>query len=396
MLSHLDPSFVDDPHPTWDAMRAADPVSWVPEIDAWVLTGNDVVREALRHPSLSPSVRYWKHHEPPDAGRDQLTPQQRFHSSGLFNVTPGDHVRLRRLINRAFTPRGVGTETSFTVDLVDRLMAAHEAGEVIDLHTEVFEQIPVQVISNLVGFPPEFGDTFKAASDTLILTLEPLHDEDTDRRIDAAILEIEAMIRATVDERRTEPADDLLSRMIEVSDDGDRLSFDEMVALVLGLVIAGSGTTANLMSVSAHDLLADRQQWLDLVERPDRLPGAIEELLRFTTLGFGAPRFTIEDLVLGGHDIAAGDLLFCSLPAANHDPAAFTDPHRLDITREPSAHLAFSIGPHYCLGANLARLEITTALAALIDRFPAIEPAGEPTWELTFLFRNLQSLPVRL
>jgi cytochrome P450 len=395
VLSHLDPDFTRDPHPTWDALRAADPVAWVPEIDAWVITGNAALRDAMRHPDLSPSVRYWKHHEPVDADAEP-TPQQRFHASGLFNVSPQDHLRLRRLINRAFTPRGVEAQAAFTEERLDQLLAPYGPGDSIDLFTQVFEPIPVQVISHLVGMPGEYADAFKAASDTLVLTLEPSPDSETSRAIDAAIVEIETMIRTTVAERRRHPADDLLTRMLAVEEDGDRLSFDEMLALVLGLIIAGSGTTANLMAVAAHDLLERPDQWQLLVTEPGLVPNAVEELLRFTTLGYGAPRFAVADLRLAGRDIARGELLFCPFPAANHDRAIWVDPHTLDVTRSASAHLAFSIGPHYCLGANLARLEITAALGQLAARFPDVQPAGPPVWECNFLFRNLVSLPVRL
>jgi cytochrome P450 len=395
VLTHLDPNFEADPHPTWDALRAAAPLTYLPEIDAWVITGNDAMRTALRHPQLSPSVQYWKHQTPLDVDA-QPTPEQRFHASGLFNVTPDDHVRLRRLINRAFTPRGVEAQHAFTESLVDELLGRHRPGDHIDLYGDVYERIPVQVISNLVGFPAEYGETFKSASDTLVLTLEPLHDEVTGRRIDAAILEIEAMIEATLAERRRRPADDLLSRMLEVEEDGDRLVFDEMVALVLGLVIAGSGTTANEMAVGTFDLLTAAGQWDRLVADPIRLPRAVEEILRYSTLGYGAPRFAIDDIELAGKSIAAGDMLLCPFPAANHDPAAYDDPHRFDLERPISTHLAFSIGPHYCLGANLARLEITSAVGGLLRHFPGVTLDGEAEWQHTFLFRNLIALPVRL
>jgi len=395
VLSHLDPDFASDPHATWDALRAEAPLTFVPELDLWVITGNEVMRAALRHPQLSPSVRYWQQYVALDPAVAP-TPEQRFHASGLFNVSPEDHVRLRRLINRAFTPRGVEAQQAFTDGLVDELLGRFGAGDRIDLYTEVYERIPVQVISNLVGFPAEYADTFKAASDTLVLTLEPLHDEATGRRIDAAILEIEAMIEATVAERRDRPADDLLTRMLEVEDDGDRLAFDEMVALVLGLVIAGSGTTANEMAVGTFDLLTAPDQWRRLVDDPSCLPGAVEEILRYSTLGYGAPRFAIDDIELGGRTIAAGQMLLCPFPAANHDPAAYPDPHRFDLDRPDSTHLAFSIGPHYCLGANLARLEITSALGGLVRHFPEVRLDGDPRWKHTFLFRNLVEFPVRL
>jgi len=395
VLTHLDPRFLDDPHPTWDALRAAGPVCWIPELDAWMITGNEALRDTMRHPDLSPSVRYWKNHEAPEPGSSP-TPQQRFHASGLFNVSPEDHIRLRRLINRAFTPRGVEAQSEFTDALVAALIEPYEPGDEIDLFTDVYECIPVQVISHLVGFPEEYGERFKGAADTLILTLEPSHDPATSLAIDDAIVEIEVMIETTAAQRRSTPADDLLSRMLAVEEDGDRLSFDEMVALVLGLVIAGSGTTANLMAVATHDLLTHRDQWDLLVSEPDRLEGAVEELLRFTTLGYGAPRFAVHDLVLCGQPIAQGDLLLCPFPAANHDPATWPEPHRLDLTRAPSAHLAFSLGPHYCLGANLARLEIATALGMVAHRFPDMTLAGPAMWEHTFLFRNITALPVRL
>jgi cytochrome P450 len=395
VLSHLDPNFAHDPHPTWDAVRAIDPVTFVPEIDAWVITGNEVLREIMRDPDLSPSVRYWKSFQPLDPATEP-TPEQRFHSSGLFNVSPDDHVRLRRLINRAFTPRGVEAQLSFTEGLVADLLGSRKPGDHIDLYADFFEPIPVQVISNLVGFPAEYATAFKAASDTLVLTIEPLHDEAAGRRIDAAILEIEAMIEATATERRRRPADDLMSRMLAVEEDGDRLSFDEMVSLILGLVIAGSGTTANEMAIGTHDLLSTPGQWPLLTADPGLLGGAVEEILRYSTLGYGAPRFAIDDVEVGGHRIARGEMLLCAFPAANHDPSVFDDPHRLDLTRPDANHLAFSVGPHYCLGANLARLEITAAVGGLAARFPTVRLDGEPTWEHTFIFRNLVALPVVL
>jgi cytochrome P450 len=395
VLTHLDPDFLDDPHPAWDRLRALDPVSWVPEVDAWVITGSEALRDAMRHPGLSPSVRYWKAHVPPDAVAEP-SPQERFHATGLFNVSPEDHLRLRRLVNRAFTPRGVEDQAPFTAALVEALIEPFGPGDEIDLFTEVYERIPVRVISHLVGFPDDYGEAFTRASDTLILTLEPSHDADTSQAIDAAIVEIETMIEACAAERRRRPAADLLSRMLAVEDDGDRLSFEEMVSLVLGLVIAGSGTTANLMAVATHDLLAHPAQWHRFAHDPGARPGAVEELLRFTTLGYGAPRFAVDDVELGGHAIAGGDLVLCPFAAANHDPVAWPDPHRLDLARPPSSHLAFSLGPHYCLGANLARLEIATTLGAVADRFPGLAPNGPTAWRHSFLFRNVVSLPVRL
>lgn len=395
MLQHLDPGFTLDPHPLWDRLRAEDPALHLADVDAWLLTGYTVVREALRDPRLSPSPRYWKHHQPPAPGAP-VSQRERFFASGLFNAPPQDHTRLRRHLSRAFTPQAVERQGPFVDQLCARLLHEASSAEPVELMGAFCSVLPVLTMCNLVGFPGELAADFKRVADVLVHTIEPTTDPAVDARIDAAFNELEAIIEVVTRERRAAPSNDLLSGLLEVEADGDRLSHLELVGLVASMIIAGSTTVANLLGHGVIALLEHPDQLGALRADPSLIAGAVEEIARWCAIGFGATHFAMEPTVVGGHAVAPGDLVVVAVGAANHDAAVFADPHRFDIGRAPQPTMAFGIGAHYCIGAALARLQIERALEALLDAGPSLTLAGVPQYEGTMLFRNVSSLPVRL
>jgi cytochrome P450 PksS len=205
------------------------------------------------------------------------------------------------------------------------------------------------------------------------------------------------LVVALAAERRTSPRDDLLTALVEAADGSDRLSDDELVAMVIILVVAGHETTANTLCTGVLHLL-ERPGLLDqLRHEPAAIPTAVEELLRYDAATRNSvARYAVDDIEVGDQLVRKGDKVFVSLHAANHDPAAFADPLRLDLTRSPNRHIGFGGGAHYCLGAAVARMELQVALGALLERYPGIELAGEPTWRPSFIIRGLESLPLRL
>lgn len=393
-VDYLDPGFNADPYPQWARLRAEAPAWWWPEMGAWIITGYDEVRTALGDPRTSPSRRYWEHFEELPPGEGDIF--RRLEDGGLFYVDRADHTRLRRLVSKAFTPKGVEDQRAFTERHIDRVLGSATAGDRFDVAADYAVAIPPPIIANLLGVEGTDAATFHHLADDVILHINPLATPAEQSRAAAAALELERLLVDAIDERRRDPRDDLLTRMLEAEDDGDRLSTSELISLVVSLVVAGSDTTVNLIALGTLALLEHPDQFQLLRERPDLLANAVEEMLRFSFVGKAVVRFASDDLVLGDTTVRAGQMLWVSVGAANRDPAVFPDPDRFDITRDTTAALSFGIGAHFCVGAALARLEGQVALRALVERFGGMQLAGDPVWKDHIVLRGLTSLPVRL
>lgn len=307
-----------------------------------------------------------------------------------------EHLRLRKLVSRAFTPRAIARLTERTEAITTQLLDGFRAGQQIDVLTEYALPIPVTVISEMVGVPETDRARFH---DGMHLVMEGIAKYGPEGAADKMEPVID-FVRELIERRRNDPAEDIMTGLIHASEDGDTLTDDEIVAMVFLLVTAGYETTYTLITMGVATLLAHADQLERLRKDPALISSAVEEILRFTgTLGATKPNFAAEDLTWHGVAIPRGAMVFPLLASANRDPDVFAAPDVFDITRTPNHHIAFSKGAHFCLGASLARMELRVALGSLFARFPDTRMAIDPA-ELTYLplpfWRRLERLPVVL
>lgn len=379
-----------DPYPVYDRLRQKDPVHRM-DGGRWLLTRYEDCTAVLRNPVMSSALR-----DGDVEGEEPSLLQAYLSKLMLFNDAP-DHTRLRGLVSRSFTPRVVEQLRPRIVELVDELLDdAAETGE-LDVIAGLGRPLPVAVIAEMLGVPTEDQDRFRTWSEALAHTVDPEMAPDVAERAAIAGLEFMQYFAELSEERRQRPRADLVSALVADEDAGDRLSADELVANCILLLIAGHETTTNLIGNGTLALLRNPEQLASFRADPELAKTAVEELLRYDSPVHLTGRAALEDTEVGGVPVKAGDRVTILLAAANRDPASFTDPARLDLARSDNKHLAFSSGPHFCLGAALARLEGQIALSSLVTRFPALELVGdELKWNPTITLRGLQRLPVAL
>ncbi len=388
----MSPQFQEDPYPHYDAYRGRAQLLRVADT-VWFSFGHADVAALLRHPMLSANEA----RATTEAGCEDPLRLSR----SLVFMDPPDHTRLRGLVARAFTPRLIAALRPRAEAIADELLddvAARRAGGVVDLIRAFAYPLPVRVICSLLGVPEADEARFTAWSRALARSLDPtvLRSAEVDAIIIAAERDLAAYLEALLAFRRTAPGDDLLSGLLAVEADGDRISPQEVVNLALLLLVAGHETTVNLIGNGVLALLRAPDQLAMLRQRPDLVEGAVDELLRFDSPVQMTQRVATEALDLADARVRAGDEILLVLGAANRDPTAFAEPGRLDVTRDARRHVAFGGGIHHCLGAALARLEGQVALTGLLGRFSSLELGGPPLRRPTFTLRGLESLPVVL
>ena len=387
-------AFLDSPFAHYAALRAAGPVHWVGATGDWwavrhqevarVLSDARFVKGPAQAPELPPAYR----HLPP------LQPS-------MLLRDPPDHTRLRGLVSAAFVPRMVEGLAPRIAALAADLLRGLAGGGPFDLVASFALPLPATVIAELLGVPAEDRERFQAWSRRVVGLLDDTQPEEARRAGQAAQLELLDYLHGLVARRRSGAAGghgaDLIGALLAAEAEGDRLSPGELLTMCALLLIAGHETTTNLISVGMLRLLEDPGQLELLRRRPEVLPAAVEELLRFVSPVHLDGRVAAEDVELGGQRIEAGQWVITALASANRDEAVFADPERLDVTRERNPHLAFGRGIHFCLGAPLARLEARIAFAALLERFPrlALDPDAPAVWKTNVVIRGLESLPLR-
>ncbi|MGW1023842.1 cytochrome P450 [Streptomyces sp. NPDC002577] len=356
---------------------------------SWLAVGYRDVRTVLTDPRFSLAV---------GRGRDEprIRPRQLSEERSLMGMDPPELTRLRRLVARAFTSRRAQQLRPGIQRIADEIVAdMTQCGPPADLVEDFSLPFSIAVICELLGVPYEDRHEFRSWAAAFV-TASCLPEEETGQRIARLVDYMAALIA----ERREKPADDLLSAMIQARDNEDRLTEDELLHLAVILLVAGYETLANQIPDSFYVLLTHPEQLTFLRQRPQRMPCAVDELLRYIPSGnAGAlfPRYATEDVLLGGHTVKAGDPVLISLHAANHDPRVFPDPYTLDLTRTPNPHLGFGHGAHTCLGAHLATVEIEIALDTLLSRFPVlrIEPDADAVeWKKGMVLRGPSCMPV--
>jgi pimeloyl-[acyl-carrier protein] synthase len=393
-LDWSSPDFLADPYPAFHRLRDADPVHWH-ESGFWLVTRYEDAAAILRDPRFvrprGPGVDVER------SGGDAYTsPRELLQAFGILWQNPPDHARLRRLVNRAFTPGVVDALRPRIQAIVDDLLHAARGRERVDLVPELAYPLPVRVIAELLGVPLADRAMFRGWSSDLVGAFDPARGPGAVERGNSAIEAFLGYFSDLIQERRASPGDDLLSALIEARDAGDRLTEHELLANVVFLFVAGYETTVGLIGNGVLALLRNPDQLAKLREDPGVTTSAVEELLRYDS-----PQQTIfwtvaEDVTWDDKRIRPGQEVLILVGAANRDPARFPQPDRLDVCRNDNRHLAFSHGVHFCLGAPLARAEAQIAIPSLLRRFPGLALADEPEWQPTFFIRALKSLSVQI
>ena len=315
-------------------------------------------------------------------------------STSLLAMNGDDHTRLRRLVSKAFTPRSVNRLDGIIADVINELIDSLGADGRCEAVAEIARPYPVPIISALLGAPREDWRQFSDWADDFF-KLFSWNVAEYENDILTAWAELDDYIDDMVAHRRESLTEDLISEMIRAEDDGDRLSIGELRMLAAGILMAGTDTTRNQVAAALEVFCDYPEQWALLGERPELAMKAVEEVMRFSPVIFGAMRMTTEDVEIGGATIPAATFVMCNTAAANHDADVFVEPERFDITREDAPPMqTFGAGAHYCLGANLARREIATALSTMASRMPNLRRDGIAQWKPMVGISGPATLPI--
>ncbi|GAA2354524.1 cytochrome P450 [Saccharopolyspora halophila] len=353
---------------------------------AWLATRYEDAKVVLGDPRFSRAVAV-------DRDEPRLRTRKSM-SGGLLSMDPPDHTRLRRLVAKAFTGRRVEKLRARTQEIADGLADEMIAkGAPADLVEDFALPLPITVICELLGVPFDDRADFRVWSDAFLSTTKLTPEQVTDY-----MERMWAYIAGLIEQRRREPADDLITALIAARDEEDKLSEDEMVQLAAGILVAGHETTASQIPNFTYVLLTHPEQLAQLRADLELIPRAVEELMRFVPLGVGAgfPRYATEDVELGGVQVRAGEPVLVSVASANRDESVFENPDQLDFAREEASQIGFGHGPHHCLGAQLARMELQVALRTLLTRLPGLDFASAPErdvdWKTGMLVRGPQRM----
>jgi pimeloyl-[acyl-carrier protein] synthase len=374
--------FREDPYPLYRYLHATAPVQWNELLEAWTLARYADVVFSLTDSRFS-------------AERTVQPADSSWVVRSMLVSDPPDHTRLRALVQKAFTPRMIDQLRPRIITIVDELLEriAERDGH-FDVIADLAYPLPVVVIAELLGVPPEDRSVFHDWSSLLAASLDPLVSAELMARVFPAREALHTYLRGIIAQRRREPRSDLISALVSAEERGDVLSEPELVVMCTLLLIAGHETTVNLIGNGMLALLRHPQQLERLRRSPELIGTAVEELLRFDSPVQMTGRLVTAPVEIGGQEIPAGDFVLPLLGAANHDPATFADPEKLDIGRNPNPHVAFGRGIHFCLGAPLARVEGQLAIGALVRRFPRLTLAGDPVRRNQITLRGLSALPV--
>ncbi|MEU5632729.1 cytochrome P450 [Streptomyces rishiriensis] len=393
-----DPAFVSDPYPAYAELRERGRVIYFEPTRQWLVPRHADVSALLRDRRLGRTYQHRFTHE--DFGRTAPPAEQEpFHTlndHGMLDLEPPDHTRIRRLVSKAFTPRTVEGLKPYVrrlaAELVDGLV--REGGG--DLLRDVAEPLPVAVIAEMLGIPEADRAPLRPWSADICGMYELNPSQETAAKAVRASVEFSDYLRELIAERRKEPGEDLMSGLIAAHDEGDRLTEQELISTAVLLLNAGHEATVN----------ATVNGWWTLFQHPEQLaalradhslaPSAVEELMRYDTPLQLFERWVLDDIEIDGTVVPRGAEIAMLFGSANHDPAVFAEPDRLDLARADNPHISFSAGIHYCIGAPLARIELAASMTALLERAPTLALAAEPRRKPNFVIRGLEGLSVTL
>ena len=374
--------WASQPYEAWSWMRSNAPVYFDPVGETWAVTRYEDLMAVEKDPATFSSSRAPRPHGLPMAM--------------MISMDDPAHAQRRKLVSRGFTPRRVRDHTEtiarLCTTIVDRVSERGECDFVVDIATP----LPLLLIADMLGFPPESYDDLLRWSDEMLRGTNAHDPEAMEAAMLAAIEFREFQLDVIADRRSRPPADDLISVLCHAEIDGERLDDESIIMESLLILIGGDETSRHVIADGMLALVDHPDQKQRLTDEPGLMEGAVEELLRWVSPIKNMARTVTSDTTLGGQDLHEGDQVIVVYPSANRDPDVFVDPDRFDVTRNPNPHVAFGFGPHFCLGASLARLELRTMFTEVLTRLPDLELVGpaEPRRASNFI-SGPERMPVR-
>ena len=390
----FEPGFVDSPYEQYARLRDADPVHWSGMLQGWVLTRHDDVASLLRDPTVSSDLDNASPTTVVSRQRERQARGGRRSDTLVLRDDP-DHNRLRKLLQRPFGPRPVEGLRRMVSARVDAAIAELAPQGAMDVIADFAYPLPVAVFCEQLGLPDEDTPRVREWIRAVARMLDPVLADDEYDRCNQLMNELYGYLEGQVEAKRRAPANDVLTQLVHAEDDGDTLTRDELVAQLVTLYVAGHEPTTALVGNGLLALLRQPEQLELLRARPDLLPNAVHELLRYDGPNQFVRRIAAVPITFGTVRIAPGDVIYLGIGAANRDPDRWTDPDRVRVDREDAArHLQFGAGIHMCLGSHLARLQAEVMLGALVHRLDDVALAGEPVWSDRMVLRGLRHLPI--
>ncbi len=396
-LDPKDPHFYNNPYPYYEEIREKTPIFYWEDFNIWCFVNHEDVDAVLRNRDFGVQLDHL-------APRDELglapIPEnvKVFHendSNGILGMEPPRHTQIRKLVQKSFMNRQIGGFKSRIEELSHQLIDDIEKHDRTNLLESFSTPIPITIIAELLGVPIDMGSQMLGWSHDMVRMYQVGKTTEDETKAVKATVEFSDYLRLHIDERRYKPKDDLLTQLIEIQDEGDRLTEDELIANCILLLNAGHEATVNVIGNGVYALLKNPDQLQLLREKPELIENAVEEILRYDTPLHFFKRWILKDSKIGDKVFSFKTQVAVLLGAANRDPAVFDKPEKLDVTRKYNPHLSFGGGIHFCVGAPLARLELQTAIPILLERLPNLRLDSEPQFADTYHFRGLESLVVR-
>ncbi len=392
---------LQNPYPTYARLLEEGPIHYVDVGSKWAVWSvfSHAECSALAKDARCSAKRAQQMLLPlPFSRQSEFSELARMMGLWLIFMDPPEHSRLRKLLNKGFSAAAIEALRPQVEDIVQRMLEPLARGTEVDLMRDFAHPMPVRIISEMMGVPQAKQERFAAWSRAIaVFRGSPNRTVEQAQDAQDALHALTDFFRATVAERRRNKGNDLISLLIDIEEEGEALTEDELYAQCIALLFAGHETTRNLIGNGMYTMLQHPDQTTELRENPEMIRSAVEELLRFESPVQFTARVLKEDVEICGQHMPKKWSILCMLGAANRDPKKFKEPNQLNLKRVQNEHLAFSAGPHACIGAQLARLEGQIALSHLVQRFPNMKLAGvPPEWASTFGFRGLKSLAVTL
>jgi cytochrome P450 len=393
--------FLQDPYPTYARLHEEGPLHFLDvgsKWGVWSIVSHAECSSIAKDPRLSAKRAQQLITLLPLSRQAEFKELARMFSLWMIFMDPPEHTRLRKLLNKGFSPAAIEGLRPQVEAIVDRMLTPLKPGSEVDLLSEFAYPMPVRIILEMLGIPQELSETFGEWSRAIaVFRGSPNRTVEDAQAAQDALIGLTDFFRKTVAERRRNKGNDLISLLIDIEEEGEVLTEEELYAQCIALLFAGHETTRNLIGNGMYTLLKHPQETAELRENPDMIRTTVEEILRLESPVQMTARVLKEEMEVCGQRIPKGWTILCMLGAANRDPKQFKEPNQVNLKRLNNQHLAFSAGPHFCIGSQLARLEGQVSLMNLVRRFPKMKLAGpRPEWASTFGLRGLKTLRVTL
>lgn len=395
----FDDKILQDPYPTYARLHQEGPIHYLDvgsKWAVWSVISHAECSSVAKDPRLSAKRAQQMLLPLPLSRQADFSELARMFSLWLIFMDPPEHTRLRKLLNKGFSPAAIEALRPQVEAIVDRMLEPLQHGSEVELMGEFANPMPVRIISEMLGVPQELHDAVVNWSRAIaVFRGSPDRTVEQAQAAQDALIALTDFFRQTVAERKRNKGNDLISLLIDIEEEGEVLTEEELYAQCIALLFAGHETTRNLIGNGVYTLLQHPEETAELREKPEMIRTAVEEFLRYESPVQFTARVLKEDIEICGQHIPRKWTVLCMLGAANRDPKRFKEPNQLDLKRLNNQHLAFSAGPHACIGGQLARLEGQVAILNLVQRFPKMKLTGpRPEWAATFGLRGLKSLPV--